>query len=65
MVVDEFEPFTDMCERSELLPTYGLRVVMGLDTDGQMAMAIQQVGTIEGITLLGVLEALKHRLLEA
>lgn len=63
--VDDFEFYADMTDHTDLLPTYGLRVMLGLDSDGEMAIVVHQVGTIEGITLLGVLEKLKHRLLEA
>lgn len=63
--VEDFSPYNDMIEATDLVPTYGLRVIVGLDYDGVLALCINQVGTIDGVTLLGVLEALKHRLLEA
>lgn len=65
MGVSEFEDFEDMIESSELLPVYGLRVLVGLDKDSEITLCLNKVGTIEPMTLLGVFETIKARILEA
>lgn len=63
--IDEFSRYRDMTEAADIIPTYAFRVVFGLDNFGDITLCINQVGTIEGMTLLGVFETLKARLLEA
>ena len=61
-----FLDFADLAEASDIqIPTYGLRVLWGIDADGDFTLCTNHVGTIEGITLVGLLETLKVRLLEA
>jgi len=61
-----FLNFADLAEASDIqIPTYGLRVLWGIDSDGDFTLCSNHVGTIEGITLVGLLETLKVRLLEA
>jgi hypothetical protein len=61
-----FLDFADLAEASDIqIPTYGLRVLWGIDSDGDFTLCSNHVGTIEGITLVGLLETLKVRLLEA
>lgn len=61
-----FLDFADLAEASDIqIPTYGLRVLWGIDSDGDFTLCSNHVGTIEGVTLVGLLETLKVRLLEA
>lgn len=65
-VKDVFIDFTDLAEASDIkIPTYGLRVLWGIDSDGDFTLCSNHVGSIEGITLIGLLETLKVKLLEA
>lgn len=62
----KFHNYEDMIEESGVsIPTFGLRVLWGIDSDGDFTLCSAHVGSIEGITLIGVLETLKARLLEA
>ena len=66
MGVKKFDEFADMAEEAEIMiPSYGLKVLWGVDKDGDYTLCATHVGTIEGITLIGLLETLKKRLLEA
>lgn len=65
MAVDDFYEYEDMLEATELIPQFGMRVLVGLDKDSEIVLCINRVGTIETMTLLGVLETLKARILEA
>jgi len=65
MELDEFEDYADMLDATEIIPQYGIRVLVGLDKDSEIVLCINRVGTIETMTLLGVLETLKARILEA
>lgn len=61
-----FLDFKDLAEASDIqIPTYGLRILWGIDSDGDFTLCSNHVGTIEGVTLVGLLETLKVRLLEA
>ena len=61
-----FIEYGDLAEAADIkIPTYGLRVLWGIDSDGDFTLCTNHVGTIEGITLVGLLETLKARLLEA
>lgn len=61
-----FLDFAELAEAADIqIPTYGLRVLWGIDSDGEFTLCSNHVGTIEGITLVGLLETLKVRLLEA
>lgn len=61
-----FLDFAELAEAANIqIPTYGLRVLWGMDSDGEFTLCSNHVGTIEGITLVGLLETLKVRLLEA
>jgi hypothetical protein len=61
-----FLDFADLAEASDIqIPTYGLRLLWGIDSDGDFTLCSNHVGTIEGVTLVGLLETLKVRLLEA
>lgn len=61
-----FVDFTDLAQAADIkIPTYGLRVLWGIDSDGDFTLCSNHVGTIEGVTLVGLLETLKVRLLEA
>lgn len=61
-----FLDFADLAEASDIqIPTYGLRILWGIDSDGDFTLCSNHVGTIEGVTLVGLLETLKVRLLEA
>lgn len=61
-----FLDFAELAEAANIqIPTYGLRVLWGIDSDGEFTLCSNHVGTIEGITLVGLLETLKVRLLEA
>lgn len=61
-----FLDFAELAEVSDIqIPTYGLRVLWGIDSNGDLTLCSNHVGTIEGITLVGLLETLKVRLLEA
>lgn len=63
---DAFLDFADLAEASDIqIPTYGLRVLWGIDSDGDFTLCSNHVGSIEGITLIGLLETLKVKLLEA
>ena len=63
---DGFVDFADIAEAADIqIPTYGLRILWGIDSDGDFTLCSNHVGTIEGITLVGLLETLKVRLLEA
>lgn len=65
-IKDGFLDFTDLAEASDIqIPTYGLRILWGIDSDGDFTLCSNHVGTIEGVTLVGLLETLKVRLLEA
>ena len=65
-IKDGFFDFTDLAEASDIqIPTYGLRILWGIDSDGDFTLCSNHVGTIEGVTLVGLLETLKVRLLEA
>ena len=61
-----FADFADLAEASDIqIPTYGLRILWGIDSDGDFTLCSNHVGSIEGITLIGLLETLKVKLLEA
>lgn len=61
-----FLDFAELAEAANIqIPTYGLRVLWGMDSNGEFTLCSNHVGTIEGITLVGLLETLKVRLLEA
>lgn len=61
-----FVDFADLAQAADIkIPTYGLRVLWGIDSDGDFTLCSNHVGTIEGVTLVGLLETLKVRLLEA
>ena len=61
-----FLDFADLAEASDIqIPSYGLRVLWGIDSNGDFTLCSNHVGTIEGVTLVGLLETLKVRLLEA
>jgi hypothetical protein len=63
---DQFAEFDDMAEEANVkIPTFALRVLWGIDSDGDFTLCSSHVGSIEGITLIGLLETLKSRLLEA
>jgi hypothetical protein len=63
---DTFVDFSDLAQASDIqIPTYGLRVLWGIDSDGDFTLCSNHVGSIEGITLIGLLETLKVKLLEA
>ncbi len=65
-IKDSFIDYEDMAQASDIqIPTYGLRLLWGIDSDGDFTLCSNHVGTIEGITLVGLLETLKVRLLEA
>ena len=65
-VKNAFLDFAELAEASDIqIPTYGLRVLWGIDSEGDFTLCSNHVGTIEGITLIGLLETLKVRLLEA
>ena len=65
MELDEFEDFADMLDATEIIPQYGIRVLVGLDKDSEIVLCVNRVGTIETMTLLGVFETLKKRIMEA
>ena len=63
---NKFTEFNDMATEANIqIPSFGLRVLWGIDSDGDFTLCSAHVGSIEGITLIGVLETLKARLLEA
>lgn len=63
---DVFLDFVELAEVADIqIPTYGLRVLWGIDSSGDFTLCSNHVGTIEGVTLVGLLETLKVRLLEA
>jgi hypothetical protein len=63
---DTFLDFAELAEASDIqIPTYGLRVLWGIDSEGDFTLCTNHVGSIEGITLIGLLETLKVKLLEA
>ena len=65
-IKNNFLDFAELAEVSDIqIPTYGLRVLWGIDSEGDFTLCSNHVGTIEGITLVGLLETLKVRLLEA
>ena len=65
-IKDTFLDFAELAEVSDIqIPTYGLRVLWGIDSEGDFTLCSNHVGSIEGITLIGLLETLKVRLLEA
>jgi hypothetical protein len=65
-VDNAFVDFGDLAQAADIkIPTYGLRVLWGIDSDGDFTLCSNHVGTIEGVTLVGLLETLKVRLLEA
>jgi len=65
-VKDVFIDFADLAEAADVqIPSYGRRVLWGIDSDGDFTLCSNHVGSIEGITLIGLLETLKVRLLEA
>lgn len=63
--VDDFFEYSDIIDRMNVLPVYGIRILVGLDDSGDYTFCLNHVGTIEGVTLLGLLELAKARLLEA
>ena len=65
-IKNAFLDFAELAEASDIqIPTYGLRVLWGIDSEGDFTLCTNHVGSIEGITLIGLLETLKVRLLEA
>lgn len=65
-IKNNFLDFAELAEVSDIqIPTYGLRVLWGIDSEGDFTLCSNHVGSIEGITLIGLLETLKVRLLEA
>jgi hypothetical protein len=65
-IKNNFLDFAELAEVSDIqIPTYGLRVLWGIDSEGDFTLCSNHVGSIEGITLIGLLETLKVKLLEA
>jgi hypothetical protein len=58
------ELFDDMTEATGIIPTYGMRLLVGLLDDGSDAVVYTHSGEINGTTLVGILETIKHRILE-
>ena len=65
MDVDEFEEYRDMIDEADMIPQYAFRVVVGFDKDSATTLCLNRVGSIEALTLLGVFETLKARIMEA
>lgn len=65
MDLDDFAEYQDMIEEAEMIPQYAFRVVVGFDKNSQTTLCLNRVGTIEALTLLGVFETLKARIMEA
>jgi hypothetical protein len=63
--LEDFEEYIDMIEAADMIPQYAFRVVVGFDKDSQTTLCVNRVGTIETMTLLGVFETLKARIMEA
>lgn len=57
-----FTAFEDMAQDCDLLPVFGLRILMGLDDDGKTKLVVDREGEIESSTLIGVLEIIQSRL---
>ena len=60
----ELDAFDDMAEEVGILPTYGLRLLVGISPEGRDAVYYMQSGEISGAALIGILETIKHRILE-
>lgn len=57
-----FTAFDDMSQDCDLLPVFGLRLLIGLDENGKTKLVVDRVGEIESSTLIGVLEVIQSRL---
>lgn len=57
-----FPAFEDMSQDCDLLPVFGLRILVGLDSDGKTKLVVDREGEIESSTLIGVLEVIQSRL---
>lgn len=61
----ELTYYQDLADELGLMPFYGMRLIVGLDSDGEPTIVASHTGDITSATLIGVLEVLKHRILEA
>jgi hypothetical protein len=65
---DEFEPFSDMLDGDEdgaSVPVYGWRVLMFMDPNGTEWFKWQSFGSPAIGTSIGVMELVKHKMLNA
>lgn len=58
------EEFDDMSAEVGIMPLYGMRLLIGLTPEGKEAVYYTHSGEITGTTLIGILETIKHRILE-
>lgn len=58
------EEFDDMAEEIGIMPIYGMRLLYGLTEEGKDAVYYTHGGEITGTALIGILETIKHRILE-
>ena len=58
----EWESFTDILDNECLFPLFGLRLLVGMDSDGKMRIVVDRAGTIEVTQLIGILEVVQSRL---
>ena len=55
--------FDDLVDSEGILPTFGLRLLVGLDADGEDRVIVEKCGSIDSARLIGILETLQVRLM--
>ena len=58
----EWEPFEDITTTEGLLPVFGMRLLVGMNSDGKMRILLDRAGTIEVTQLVGILEVVQSKL---
>lgn len=61
--MDDMSAFNDLIDSEKVLPTFGLRILVGLDEDGKERVLLERCGTIDSTQLIGILETIQHRLM--
>jgi len=61
-MVNEWEHFEDITSSEHLLPTFGLRIMVGLDHNGKMRVLLDRAGSIDSTQLIGILEVVQSKL---
>ena len=58
----EWEAFQDIAESEHLFPVFGMRLMVGMDSNGKMRIVMDRAGTIEVTQLVGILEVVQSKL---